>query len=479
MVASESSSKTKMKVFFPCHCLTENSGLIIGWKLEKENIFVAGTVFTPPKNSWDVHSLSEMLNGSNLVSSCVLGVWLNENENYSENVSSEVLAVVKTISLTEDTIILYLPRQCRVPRLFIVGGEKLKPDGSVVILYKQPASNAYLTHRSPDVKTGNAWEKLLRQEENPPTEMSNVLDFINKSRIEECNVFALLETKSHRAYCSNFLEIPFEALRKLCGIFSQISSGRHSVWAMKMLKFLSSLSAVILQSCVRFNQVKALCTCVAHSKSAEDKKNSTDATNLSRKIRTNEKKTDQCRVFPIVWFGSLFMVVSIDIVLGLLIVSWLFAYGFNECATDFLMEKTDTVVEFLSQLLDWLKGAPAGLKLNKQLAEYLSMFFLYHIYLWKIYLSCIESYLQVITSLVIMSGCLGVTFLLSLISDVLSVVTLHIYCFYVYAARLYNFQLKKLITLFRLFTGKGYAWVSRFVIDTTRFKHCISKTVFY
>ena len=476
-MAASRSSKTKMEVFFPSHCLTENSGLIIGWKLEKENIFVAGTVFTPPKNSWNVHSLSEMLNGSNLISSCVLGVWLNENENYSENISSEVLAVAKTISLTEDTIILHLPKQSRVPRLFIVG-EKLKPDGSVVILYKQPSSNAYLTHRPPDVKTDNVWNKLLRQEENPPTEMSNVLDFINKSRIEEGNVFALLESRSHPAYCSNFLEIPFEALRKFCGIFSQISRGRHSVWAMKILTFLSSLSAVILQSCVRFNQVTALCTCVAHSKSAEDKKNSTDATNLSKKVRTNEKKTDQCRVFPVVWFGSLFTVVSIDIVLGLLIVSWLFTNGYNACATDFLMEKTDSAVEFLSQLLDWLKGAPAGLKLNKHLAEYLSMFFLYHIYLWQIYLSCIEPYLQVITSLIIMSGCLGVTFLLSLISDVLSVVTLHIYCFYVYAARLYNFQLKKLITLFRLFTGKGYAWVF-FFFDTTRFKHCSSKTVFY
>ena len=475
-MAASRSSKTKMKVFFPSHCLTENSGLIIGWKLEKENIFVAGTVFTPPKNSWNVHSLSEMLNGSNLISSCVLGVWLNENENYSENISSELLAVAKAISLTEDTIILHFPRQCRVPRLFIVG-EKLKPDGYVVILYKQPSSSAYLTHRPPDVKTGNVWKKLIRQEENPPTEMSNVLDFINKSRIEEGNVLALLETRSHPAYCSNFLEIPFEALTKFCGIFSQIRSGRHSVWAMKILTFLSSLSAVILQSCVRFNQVMGLCTCLAHSKSVEDKKNSTDATNLSKKVRTNEKKTDQCRVFPAVWFGSLFTVVSIDIVLGLLIVSWLFANGYNACATDFLMEKTDTVVEFLSQLLDWLKGAPAGLKLNKHLAEYLSMFFLYHIYLWQIYLSCIEPYLQVITCLIIMSGCLGVTFLLSLISDVLSVVTLHIYCFYVYAARLYNFQLKKLITLFRLFTGKGYALV--FFFDTTRFKHCISKTVFY
>lgn len=36
-------------------------------------------------------------------------------------------------------------------------------------------------------------------------------------------------------------------------------------------------------------------------------------------------------------------------------------------------------------------GAPAGLKLNKQLTEFLGHFFLYHIHLWKgIVLSCAD-----------------------------------------------------------------------------------------
>lgn len=154
-----------------------------------------------------------------------------------------------------------------------------------------------------------------------------------------------------------------------------------------------------------------------------------------------------------VWFGSFLSAVAIDVVLGLFIVLWLFSNGYNTCATDLMMEKTDAVVQWITSLLEWLQGAPAGLKINQKLAEYLSIFFLYHLFLWQIYLSYIEPYLQIIISFIIMSGCFGATFLLSLASDVMSLITLHIYCFYVYAAMLYNFQLQKLLLLAKLFTG--------------------------
>lgn len=40
------------------------------------------------------------------------------------------------------------------------------------------------------------------------------------------------------------------------------------------------------------------------------------------------------------------------------------------------------VVTYLQYLLRWMNGAPAGLKLNRQLNELLGKFFMYHIYLW-------------------------------------------------------------------------------------------------
>jgi phosphatidylinositol glycan class Q protein len=38
---------------------------------------------------------------------------------------------------------------------------------------------------------------------------------------------------------------------------------------------------------------------------------------------------------------------------------------------------------FLSTIINWLMDVPAGLKLNKQLTEFLGRFFMYHIYLWN------------------------------------------------------------------------------------------------
>ncbi len=40
------------------------------------------------------------------------------------------------------------------------------------------------------------------------------------------------------------------------------------------------------------------------------------------------------------------------------------------------------VAKELQELLEWLMGAPAGLKMNRALDQVLGRFFLYHIHLW-------------------------------------------------------------------------------------------------
>lgn len=119
-------------------------------------------------------------------------------------------------------------------------------------------------------------------------------------------------------------------------------------------------------------------------------------------------------------------------------------------------------------------GAPAGLKMNRALDQVLGRFFLYHIHLWisELYHDCYSSILcslcactsikasscQVLTvfthSVLFpgyihlmspfietilwyggLSACLGLTFALSLLSDMVALLTFHIYCFYVYGAR--------------------------------------------
>ena len=52
------------------------------------------------------------------------------------------------------------------------------------------------------------------------------------------------------------------------------------------------------------------------------------------------------------------------------------------------------------------------------------------------------------------SGFIGMSLSVSLLSDLLSLLTLHIYSFYIASARIYDWQLTILISLFHLFRGK-------------------------
>lgn len=62
--------------------------------------------------------------------------------------------------------------------------------------------------------------------------------------------------------------------------------------------------------------------------------------NLFMKIGVRIKSN----VFFVVWFGSFFSVVVIDVVLGFFIVLWFFLNGYNICVIDLMMEKIDVVV---------------------------------------------------------------------------------------------------------------------------------------
>lgn len=54
-----------------------------------------------------------------------------------------------------------------------------------------------------------------------------------------------------------------------------------------------------------------------------------------------------------------------------------------------------------------------------------------------------------------MSGVFGVSMIISLSSDLLAFMTLHVYWFYMVAARIFNWQFTILYSLFNLFRGKA------------------------
>lgn len=93
------------------------------------------------------------------------------------------------------------------------------------------------------------------------------------------------------------------------------------------------------------------------------------------------------------------------------------------------------VVVTLKQLVNWLMGSPAGLKLNSCFNEVLGKFFLYHIHLWWTFLTIIEPVMNFAFEVALLFGRLGLTFQIAIIADLLALLSFHSYCIYVYAAR--------------------------------------------
>ncbi|XP_037544375.1 phosphatidylinositol N-acetylglucosaminyltransferase subunit Q isoform X2 [Nematolebias whitei] len=148
--------------------------------------------------------------------------------------------------------------------------------------------------------------------------------------------------------------------------------------------------------------------------------------------------------------------VLVDMVLGVLLMSWLYKDQNISMLAQTLVPAADHVARELEELLQWLMGAPAGLKMNRALDQVLGRFFLYHIHLWISYIHLMSPFIQGILWFGGLSACLGLTFALSLLSDMVALFTFHIYCFYVYGARLYCLKVYGLSSLWRLFRGKKW-----------------------
>lgn len=146
----------------------------------------------------------------------------------------------------------------------------------------------------------------------------------------------------------------------------------------------------------------------------------------------------------------------IDTLLGVTLMYFLMSDNTAQYFANICLSYGDKVAGELKLLLDWLMGAPAGLKLNSQLTHILGKFFQYHIYLWSGYLYVLKPVLGQLVYYSSVAGVWGLSVQLALFQDILSTMTVHIYCFYVYAARLYRLQMYAMASLWRLFRGKKW-----------------------
>ena len=152
------------------------------------------------------------------------------------------------------------------------------------------------------------------------------------------------------------------------------------------------------------------------------------------------------------FYNSLWLVAN-DVIIGIALGSYIIdnAGWVADQISTLLSEYT---VDALQSSISWLMGWPAGLKLNGELAAFLGDLFLWVIEYWA---GCIEALRPVLPHIIWFIGFssfAGASMPLALFSDLLSVLTIHIYSFYLASARIYHWQLTILISLFHLFRGK-------------------------
>jgi len=150
---------------------------------------------------------------------------------------------------------------------------------------------------------------------------------------------------------------------------------------------------------------------------------------------------------------------SLDIILGWIIFNYISKWlGLdNVLIPEKVFTWMEIIIRNLKSLIVWMMENPAGLKLNSVLSQALGNFFLYHIHLWMTYVMLVvpllTPYLTKILNLVMFTS---LSLQISIISDLIRILTIHIHCFYAYARRLALSQYKGLLALWRLFLGKKY-----------------------
>lgn len=108
----------------------------------------------------------------------------------------------------------------------------------------------------------------------------------------------------------------------------------------------------------------------------------------------------------------------------------------------------------MGRTIEWLLIDPGGLKLNEELDKFLGDLFGWVLNYWAEITASISTYLPQIIYIIGVSSFAGASMPIAMFSDLLSILTIHIYSFYIASARIYNWQLSIIYSLFHLFRGK-------------------------
>lgn len=423
-----------LKAFFPTCCASADSGLLVGrWVPEQSSAVVLAVVHFP-FIPIQVKELLAQVRQAGRVGLAVLGTWCHRRQEAEERLGP-FLEGLGAIFSHEPWLQLCRERtsglwSCRAT---CQQGPARVKDQVMLVFYDQRQvllSQLHPPAAMPDRQAGDAAasaeglaavfdtvarsEALFRSDrfDEGPVRLSHW-----QSEGVEASILAELAKRASGPVC--------RLLACLLSLISAASACR--VFKLRPLSFIWSKLSVCGQLGHRLEQLELVFSTQKAEKPAQ----------LMRK-------------------ANVLVSVLLDVALGLALLSWLHGKDRIGQLAEALVPVADHVAEALRHLLQWLMGAPAGLKMNRALDQVLGRFFLYHLHLWISYVHLLSPFIEHILWHVGLSACLGLTVALSTLSDIIALLTFHIYCFYVYGARLYCLKICGLSSLWRLFRGKKW-----------------------
>lgn len=427
-----------LKAFFPTCCASVDSGLLVGrWVPEQSSAVVLAVVHFPFIPAQVKELLAQVQQASQL-GVAVLGTWCHRRQE-SEESFGRFLEGLGTIFSHEPWLQLCREKgskswSCKVTGWQVPASSSVPAEDQVLLVFYDQ-------------------RKVLQAQLHPPTALAPqesgdgpasteglaaIFDTVARSTLlfqSDCfdeGPVRLSHWQSDGVEGSILVELAKQASGPLCllvacllSLLSTISSCRlFQSWP---LTFIWSKLSTCEQLRHRLDHLKL----VFSTQKAKD------PAQLMRKANT-------------------LMSLLLDLALGFALLFWLHRKDHIGQLADALVPVAEHVSEELQRLLQWLMGAPAGLKMNRALDQVLGRFFLYHIHLWISYIHLMSPFIGCILWHMGLSACLGLTVALSILSDILALLTFHIYCFYVYGARLYCLKIYGLSSLWRLFRGKKW-----------------------
>lgn len=438
-----------VKVFFPQCCNRADSGLLVGrWLTGHDSAVVLAVIHYPFIPSGVKQYIQQMQSRSGVELS-VLGSWSLPKEGQGD-----------MDSFLQDLSTIFPQR-----RWLQISREMGKTGFSCSILntetsgiFQTPVKTGQTTEG--EAEGGNSEERVIfihydqrkvmlsqlhrdqggrtEPDPDPPSELTQMFDSVSRSEplfaLDKFDEGPVKSThwQSEGREASIVVELSKQAAFPLCALLSALIHLWSRFWSLRIfrlfpLPFLSSKLSTCVQLSYRTEHMRTLWSTQA----------APDHQTFMRK-------------------ANIFVSLLVDVALGVLLMSWLYRDDRITAIANALVPAADHVAKELNALLQWLMGAPAGLKMNRALDQVLGRFFLYHIHLWISYVHLMSPFVESLLWYGGLSAALGLTFALSLLSDTIALLTFHIYCFYVYGARLYCLKIYGLASLWRLFRGKKW-----------------------